>query len=280
MGKLGVFGLLALLLSVGCQGGETTTDDEQAGVVACDPLATEHVSLELGRVLGAGKSADGTLYVIDHFGDSDRVFVSDGAELVLRNASGTGQVTEADGTLLSFWLEGTPELHVQLWQGNDGTTRLGVLEGELPKGAKEFEIGAQGEELELVPPSDVADVKLRQDNIDTVVEYAASVAGERLLVVLRPEKLDSYEQFRVFFGALGHLQERSPSNVSRALDGGSTWINFDVDGQTAEATFPVVFENDVFARGTPTFTLGKSDVAIDLLPEGQAPDGAAYYCAK
>src|SRR6478609_7794919 len=187
MGKLGVFGLLALLLSVGCQGGETTTDDEQAGVVACDPLATEAVTLELGKVLGAGKSSDGTLYVID-----------DGDELVLRAASGTGQTSDADGELFSFSLDGEPELHVQLWLGNDGSSRMGVLQGELPKGAKEFEIGAQGEELEPVAPGAVADLALRQDRIDVMVEYAATVSGDRLLVVLRPEKLDSYEQFRVF----------------------------------------------------------------------------------
>ncbi|HYP90529.1 MAG TPA: hypothetical protein VEQ59_20300, partial [Polyangiaceae bacterium] len=198
MWKLGAFGLLAVALVAGCQGGETTTDDEQAGVVACDPLATEAVTLELGKVLGAGKSSDGTLYVIDEVEQRPRVFIADGDELVLRAASGTGQTSDADGELFSFSLDGEPELHVQLWLGNDGSSRMGVLQGELPKGAKEFEIGAQGEELEPVAPGAVADLALRQDRIDVMVEYAATVSGDRLLVVLRPEKLDSYEQFRVF----------------------------------------------------------------------------------
>ena len=128
--------------------------------------------------------------------------------------------------------------------------------------------------------SDVSKLALRNDSVAQIVEYAASVADERLLVVIRPEKLDGYEQFRVFFGSLDHLQERKASNVVRAHDGGSTTIDFEVDGQAAVASFPVVFENDVFAHGAPSLTLGERDVAIELLSEGDAPEGAAYYCAK
>ena len=144
MNRLWALGFVVMMLGAGCSGGETTTNPAQDGVVACEPLASVSVALELGQVLGAGKSSDGTLYVVDQTEQGQRVFVSDGDELVLQTVSGSGETVDGDGTLTSLWLD-DPERHVALWQGRDGTTRMAVLQGELPADAKAFEIGLAGE---------------------------------------------------------------------------------------------------------------------------------------
>lgn len=275
------FSLAACLLSASCQSDETDAGTDRADVSACAPLASQSERVTLGEVLGAGQSAEGIVYVVDRVEQSQRVLIAEGQELVLQQVAGTGESNDETGSLLSFALTGRePPLFVELWQGRDGTRRMGVLEGELPRGAKEFAIGEAGEELTLVSEAELSGYSLRAETLTPVVEYAARVAGERFLIVLRPEHLETYEQFRVFYGSLDYLAERRVDDVSRALDGGSTFIDFEVDGETAQASFPIESENDMFQRGAPSLTLGKSELAIDFLPEDAPPPDAQYYCSR
>jgi hypothetical protein len=262
--------LLLAVSCAGCQGAQTTTNDDRQ----CEPLAAKSVPLELGLVLGAGKSTDGTLYVVDQSEQEKRVFVSEGDELVFHVASGTGETNSGDGRLLSFsFVDQSPELHVELWLGEDGSKRMGVLERELPRGAKEFEIGQVGEDLELVTEDDLRAFTARDDTVESFVEYAASVADDRFLVVIRPERYDS-SGYRVFFGPLEHLRERTVTILGQVRS--STMVQFDVDGEVAAAAFPLVFSGSA----EPTLTLGGVEVDIELLPEGELPQGAAYFCSK
>jgi hypothetical protein len=98
--------------------------------------------------------------------------------------------------------------------------------------------------------------------------------------VLRPQDFESYDEFRVFFGPAEKLSERVVDNVSRARDGGSTYIEFMVDGEVALASFPMEFENETFVRGEPSLTVDDDELSIELMAEGTAPADAAYYCLE
>jgi hypothetical protein len=281
MMRLGAFGVCALMLACAAQGGETTTDSDEAGIVACQPLETEAVAVELDEVLAAGQSEAGVVYVIGKVDNEPRVFVADGSELVLEVESGSGQTTTEEGTLTSFtFYERDPILHVELWQGQDGTQRMGVLAGELPDGVKQFEIGTVGEELAPVDVAQVAQLEPRRILNEVVVVYAAELADGRHLLVLRPDQLASPEDYRVFFGPSERLQERALTSIERARDGGSTTVDFLVDGEPATAFFPVVLVNEMFERGEPTLTVAGTALDIALTPDGAAPANADYFCER
>lgn len=227
-------------------------------------------------MIGAGQAADGTVYVIDKNGTALRGFISDGGELYRQRVSGTGEVSDASGdtTLISLD-ERTPPLTLEVVVGADGTTRMGVAEGILK--TKTFVIGEQGEELALLSADDVAALPLHDYPGDIVVEYVAEVEGEKLLVVVRPRDLTGYEQFRVFFGTPARLEECPVQNVTRARDGGSTEIDFSVNGDEAVAYFPVEFVDEKFTRGAPTLTV--DDVGLEIsLSDSKSLAGAGYFC--
>lgn len=76
-----------------------------------------------------------------------------------------------------------------------------------------------------------------------MVEYFARVGDERL-VVTRPATDFMYSDFRLFFGAPGDVSERAIRDFERYKDGGSTQIEFDLDGADAKVFFPNKFVSD------------------------------------
>jgi hypothetical protein len=252
------------------------SDSTTSELSSCQPLAAETSAIELGTVIGAGQAADGTVYVIDKDGTELRGFISEGGELYRQRVSGTGETSDASGdtTLISLD-ERTPPLTLEVVVGPDGTTRMGVAEGILK--TKTFVIGEQGEELALLSADDVGALPLHDYPGEIVVEYVAQVEGEKLLVVLRPRDLTSYQEFRVFFGTLERLDERPVQNVTRARDGGSTEIDFSVNGDEAVAYFPVEFVDEMFTRGAPTLTVDDVELEISLSSDDRL-EGAGYFC--
>ena len=87
-----LFWLAAAVAASGCRGSSSltgaTTGTGGAGAVdqtPCDPLAPQPVTI--GKILGVGQAADGTLYVAAVNG----VFVSHGGTLFRQHVAGTGQ---------------------------------------------------------------------------------------------------------------------------------------------------------------------------------------------
>jgi hypothetical protein len=111
-----------------------------------------------------------------------------------------------------------------------------------------------------------------------VLEYAASLQDGRWLVVVRPRDDWTYADFRAFFGLKEGVLERPVVTVSRARDGGSTTISFEIDGATATASFPVVFDGTTFQAGPPTLAMGGATLGMTLLPSATKPNDVKYLC--
>jgi hypothetical protein len=267
--------LCALLLSfaTACSGEDVSTTSELSN---CQPLAAETSAVMLGTVIGAGEAADGTIYVIDRNGSELRGFVSEDGELYRQHVSGTGEVNDSAGETTTISLgELSPQRTLQVVTAQDGSTRMGVVEGTLK--TKTFTIGEEGEELTLLSADDVAALPLHNYPSEIVVEYVAKVEDEELLVVLRPRDFTGYEEFRVFYGKPERLEECPVQNVSRARDGGSTQIDFSVNGDQAVAYFPVELVDEQFTPGAPTLTIDDVGLAISLSSDDRL-EGAGYFC--
>lgn len=276
-GKAASLVLLSVALtSVGC----TTSDGER---VACEPLGAMDTPVALRDVIAVGKAATGTLYVVDQDAeDVDvRVFVSEGLALVRREVSGTGDETLAGRRRLAVTVQRGDDAFTLFIEWNGAPTRIVREDGPLRD--KNLDPSAHlGEELEVVDESVLTGLRVRNLPGDVVVEYSARVDQTQRLVVTRPAHDWTYEDFRLFFGPPERIEERRVSSVERALDGGSTWIHFEVGGESAEAFFPANLQlpNEPPVDDEPdTLEIGSKSHAIERFPR-DAPDldGVSFVC--
>jgi hypothetical protein len=242
----------------------------------CDPLAPAYKAVALADILGIGKSADGTIYVVDQSGSTQRVFVSDASgTLVRQHTNGGGSEGNESGIQYIFTVTDPASPFVlEVYVPKSGAIRMGVLQGTLPD-RKSFVIGQEGEELTVLASSAIANMPLRNFPGTTVAEYIATLPDGQLMLVTRPLDDVSYTDFRVFLGPVGAVAERKVSQVSRALDGGSTHVIFDLDGAQADAYFRIVVVDASFAPGPATLTVG--GVTTPLTRQSTLP-AATYVC--
>jgi hypothetical protein len=243
----------------------------------CDPFAAKPLPIALGTLIAVGQDATGAIYAVDQVGFEQRVFVSDAnGNLVRQRLAGSGM--EAGDTFDRYVFNVTdydPPFVLQIDIPSGATKRMGLVIGEL-KDSKTFVIGQQGEELTVLPNDAVAGMPVQNLPGTVELEYAASLATGEVLVVTRPRDDWDYTDFRVYMGSVGALAERHLTSATRFLDGGSTHIIFELDGQSADAYFPVVFADGGFARGPATLTVAGSALPLTLLDA--APAGAVYVC--
>jgi hypothetical protein len=242
-------------------------------LASCDPFAARPLPIALGTVIASGQSSTGIIYAVDQVDSSLRVFVSDASGALVR------QRIAGSGSGPDFYVfdvsDHNPAFVLQIDIPASGPMRMGVFQGTL-KDRKTIVIGQDGEELTVLPAGSVAAMPLRNLPGDVVVEYAAGLADGDVMVVTRPLDDWSYTDFRLFLGPMGAVAERKVNNVSRARDGGSTTITFDLDGTSAVASFPVVFADAGFAPGPATLTAGGTTTS--LTRQGAQPAGATYLC--
>jgi hypothetical protein len=238
----------------------------------CDPLASAPAQpTALASLIGAGAHADGTIYVLDKAGNDHRVFVGSGLEVGRKRVAGSSEFAVTDGRAVTVAVtEAEPPFRLKVEMTSAGT-RMGVLRGMTM--ARDFEVGQQGDLLAPLPAADLQALMLRDLGGAVFVEYAALVADGRRLVVIRPQDDWGYEDFRLFLGPDDGLVQRKVDSVTRARDGGTTTIRFQLEGDAAEAFFPSSLnpgEPATLKHGGQTFTL--------QIQRGSAPAGLAFLC--
>jgi hypothetical protein len=268
-GQLTILGVLCVA-GLGC-GGDNAAASVGGNETACDPFAPHMQPITLTTLLGAGKDANGTIYAADDGGpDQGRVYVSKGKQLVRQRVAG---VTMGDGVYVFEVQDHDPAFVLEIEGDYPKFVHIGVLIGSLGD-RKVFTIGKEGEELTVVPESDVKALTLRNLPGDVLVEYADRLKDGRLLVVTRPEDDWTDKDVRVFLGPKNGIIERRVKEFSRGSD---THITFDLEGGDVEALYPLSFSVDAGPMpGTPTLTIaGKSQ---DLEALDGRPSGAHYQC--
>lgn len=266
-------GAIVLASLLGCVGGGFSNDSRApgantevaSGLHACSPLEGETQAISLDKVVGAGRHADGTIYVLDEGQPDYRAFVSEGAVLQRKKVAGSGS---APGWVSASVTDSNGPFTLKVESSNGVPTRMAVFRGELKD--KTFEIGVEGDVLELVDASTYASFEVRNLPGAVIVEYDASTSDGRRIVVTRPEVDGSYEDFRVFFGTSEQMVERSVQNVSR---GSSTHITFDVDGVAYDALFGSSLSPSIES----TLTVDGRQTAL-VVKETERGVGLTYVC--
>ena len=247
-----------------------------SSLVSCDPFQPATKPITLTTVLGAGQDTDGTLYVVDQpQAGSERVFVSSGGTLQRQRIAGSGTESGGNGVMsYTFSIsDHVPAFMLKLETNSSGPTAMGVLQGDLS--GKTFTIGQQGSVLTLVSASQVAALPVANIPAQTFIEYNATIPDGHALLVVRPRDDWTYQDFRVFFGTTDHMAERPADQVVRYHDGGSTTINFTIDGVAAVASFPVSLTG---VAAPPTLTIGAISFPLALGPTDSPPVGYTYSC--
>jgi hypothetical protein len=147
-------------------------------------------------------------------------------------------------------------------------TRMGVVRGTIT--GKTFEIGKEGDVLELVPRATLDAMTLKNLPGNAIIEETATTGDGHRLVVIRPEQDWGYEDFRVFYGTDARLVERPVLNVSR---GSATYLRFMLDGKEVNAYLPSPALNP---GETPNMTVG--DITIGLTYGSTSSTGLAFFC--
>jgi hypothetical protein len=214
--------LVALLVACGGTGAPP-------GAHVCDPLAVPAPTITLANILGAGRDADGTLYVVDDGGpDHQRAFVSSGTTLQRAFI----EASASDATSLTVSLQ-SPLVSVRIDGPGPHPMQMGVAYGPLQ--GKTFTIGMQGDVLTLVGPSALTGLTVKNVTNDVVLEYYGAVDDGRRFYVTRPRVDWTLTDFRVFFGTPDDMVERMLVRATRDTD---TVLVFIVDGTTLTATIP------------------------------------------
>ncbi|HKU41202.1 MAG TPA: hypothetical protein VJR89_23730 [Polyangiales bacterium] len=259
--------MLVCLWTTGCPGTEPDTRP-------CKPLGERERQIELADVLGIGRAKDGRIVVVDRSSEAspeERLFVSDGDTLVRRGVAGSGSSSAGEVEVLTLLSTDGPEPLRVLLENSAGRVRMKLLEGQAAAGDRTLEFAsAAGEELEILARADLASLHVRDLPGTVRVEYFAR-AGKDRLVVTRPEHDFEYEDFRLFFGRPRALAEREILELSRARDGGSTRIDFALDGDTASVFFPNRLQPD----GPPITEPVTFEVAGSARDIARAPADAA-----
>lgn len=246
-------------LEVGSSGSVGVIDSAPDDV-ECDPTAPLEKPLEFGDVLLVAEAEDGTLYVVDELDGEQRAFASEDDELVAHDVIGAGGSSDE----FSVTVRGPDGIYSLGFGPLDDPDQAFWSEGESderPRGDAAF----NGTELSVLGESALDGFEVRPAVSAIWVEYhAVSDAGPEVVVV-RPDRYFEYESMRVFVSLEPGepLVERRVNEVLRQKDGGSTSIEFQMDGEPARAFFPIEFDGAVFEPGREQqLTVGDREYAL------------------
>jgi hypothetical protein len=240
----------------------------------CDPFAVMTKSITLATVMGVGRDATGTIYVVDGHGENpERLFASSGTTLVRQKVGGTGTASDGSGTLLVM-TSGTPDapLTVEVQVSGGHATAMGLYRGTLA--TKTFAIGSMGETLQLMSAGDIAGFSLQNLPGTVSATHVATTADGRWLVVTQPDVDATVTDVRVFFGTPDALRERRV--IPTAQPRSYAQIEFDLDGQTATARFASSLAPSI----TSALNVGGQETPLTDASAGDAPANASYLCSS
>ncbi len=232
--------LIALAAALGCTDGGSSSSDGAQGLSSsgsspaashpCSPLEAVTEPIALDNVVGAGRHADGTIYVLDRGQPDYRAFVSEGSVLQRKKVAGSG--SNGDSEVVATVSDPNAPFALKVESANGVAKRMGVFRGELND--KSFEIGEKGDVLELVDATVYGGLTVENIPGGAVVEFAASTTDGERIIVTQPAVDGTYEDYKVFFGAPPTLLERK---LVSASGGGSYYFTFLVDGAEVTAVF-------------------------------------------
>jgi hypothetical protein len=271
---------LVLLALLGC------SDSEQGAPEGaesnCEPLDAEMSALiELGTVLAAGRDSAGAVYVVDETGLELRAF--SGSEMTLTQSvvGGTSESNEVGLQRYAVSVEVSPRSY----------TLIVELEGDATRMARTFDTETRSlaianlspsEVLEIINPEALEDAVVHSAPSEVQVEYFARLPSDELLLVTSlPDSADYYESFRLFYGEPATFSEREILSMRRGRDGGSTTLEFELDGTPVTLSFPVEFDGMQFMPGAWTFQLPDETIPLEQLSiEGDADllESAQFEC--
>jgi hypothetical protein len=267
----------ALCLAACSSNGSAASD--APGSAACTPLEalTSSVVIDATEVLGAGTSADGTIYAVVAESTKYRLFVSAADGLAERFPGGTGEVNDGSTQTLLFDYTDSDGAPVSLQLRRDGSgVLMGVLRG--PRTDKVWDIESEGEPL---TPSDGRTVSAL--SASTTQTYSLDYAGTELngdaVVIVAPDHADNYDGFRLFWGPLGALSERRIATFirGRGLDG-ATNVTFAVDTGSAVLRYSFPYPPSAGGMSTGALTIGSESAPLSGAAPPLLPDGAQFLC--
>ncbi len=269
-----------------CTGGQTGSESKEGvglgNTKECDPLGASAPPIALETVLGVGQASDGTVYVVDRQGDSThRAFVVEGTTLVRLHVAGTGESNDGSVERSSLSIDAMPPFRLLVERADERTTRMARTERD-DRVLDIDELTAE-ELLEVVDADTVDGYTVRNLPPDIRVEYFARTEDGAVLIVLVPAVDFSYDEFRLFYGVEGELVERKLDEVIRRRDGGTTNLRFTLDGQPADAFFPVERVSDMFQQGPATLKVGSTTLDLEHLDETEDRallDDAQFHCLR
>jgi hypothetical protein len=250
---------------------------------ACDPLATTSAkTTALGEILGIGRDADGTVYVVDSVTSQPglRVFVAEGKKLMRRRVLASEDSNVGGSRLIVLDIEASPDTLTLALEVTASARRMAIVPGAVK--ASSFDELAGRRALEVLGNDFVTGFKAYDLGGEVEVEYVAKTQKGQEIVVVRPRDNWTYDDFRVFYGAPSQLLERHVTSVARAKDGGSTTINFEIDATDAIATFPVELSADGgFQPGPAKLKLGGQTLSLErLASDRSALKDVKFMCLR
>lgn len=243
---------------------------------SCDPLQADEQPIMLDNVIAVGRDDQGVLYVLDDPEDSDyQVFVSEHDALQRHRVLGSGS---GDSMWISVSVEADPQfgLYVTLDASGEAASMRRFDSADVKDKSQEPE----GDDLDLLDQSAIEDMKLRNLSPEVAIEYSGTIEDGRRVLVVRPNDDWSYEDFRVFLGTPQKMLEREVKSVLRAKDGGSTTIDFMLDGEPATLRFPVVNAGDHIEPGDSTLASdGETlSIALEKDPDPTTAGALKFFC--
>lgn len=268
----------------------------------CDPLSSRSRGVELDGALAVARSRDGTYYVVDRVGAMDsRSFRGRDGVLWRQGDVHSGEVSRdrvlygatVDGSWLRFvvdraaWLRGT--IARREWG-------MVLVPPEQHRSSEVSQSPPSGERLRQMRESAIRGWRIIDRAPPKIgVQYLARTSDDRWLLITMPEPI-GFEHLRLYFGTREAVRERRIVRFRRQRDGGTTRIDFEVDGLEMQAHFPVrcgappppgvwfirhdcpgelrgAAENVVLARVSPPGAI--AELAVVCEPQTVQPDVSA-----
>jgi len=279
----------ALALSLGCSGkiinDGDANDTAAAGggsaaamLHACLPVQTivSSVNFDEGSVLAAGRGADGIVYVVTQIDSKWRLFRTDLDGVI--SLFGSGVASTGDGASMAwkfdYWEWGRP---VSLGVVRDDTgLSMAVLRGATSNEGWHL---SEGEPLTVLTTAETA--RLTATLTQTFsVSYQGRTPDGRFVVVIGPGFLESFEQFRVFWGKPSDLREHVVTSFDRNVNVDLTYdVTFETSSGSAHlsAVLPVPYPaSGGLSEGTLELS-GKTETLTGPVPP-TVPDGTQFFC--